>query len=94
MHGTRPTRAVAAAGVLLLAGGLAGGCVYRVEKETAVPAASPPTTVVVSGQPQRTVAHPEGRWEMYGDGKGTPYYWVWIPAGANPPALPPPPPRP
>ncbi len=68
-----------------------GGCVYRTERTT--PAASPPTTVVVQSQPSRTVTYPEGRWELYGDGKTVPYYWVWVPAGTTP-AAPPPPPRP
>ena len=64
------------------------GCVYR--KET-VPAASPPSTVIVAPQ-ERVVPYPEGRWELRGAGtSGSPYYWVWIPAGATPPNPPAPP---
>ena len=68
-----------------------GGCVYRSEKTVPVPAASPATTTIVVTQPQRTVTYPEGRYELYGDGKTTPYYWVWVPAGATAPTPPPPP---
>jgi hypothetical protein len=35
----------------------------------------------------RVVQHPTGRYELRGDGIGTPYTWVWIP---NPPPAPPP----
>ena len=80
---------VLACSVLMMAGVL-GGCVYRVEKQTTTPAASPATTVVVT-PPQQTVNYPEGRYELYGDGRTTPYYWVWVPAGATPPTPPPPP---
>ena len=34
----------------------------------------------------------EGRYQLYGDGKSVPYYWVWIPSGTTPP-VPPAPPR-
>ena len=86
-------RTFATATALLVLGGLAGGCVYRrVEKETTTPVAASPTTVVVA-QPARTVTYPEGRYELYGNGKDIPYYWVWVPTGAKVP-LPPPPPRP
>jgi hypothetical protein len=78
--------AVVATGVVF------GGCVYR--RET-VPAASPPTTVIVSPSPApRIVTHPGGRYELYGDGTTTPYYWVWMPAGSTAPVPPPPPPLP
>jgi len=83
-------RALALAASVLVMAGFLGGCVHRVEKQTSTPAASPSTTVVVT-QPQRTVNYPEGRYELYGDGRTTPYYWVWVPAGATPPAPPPPP---
>jgi hypothetical protein len=75
----------------LVGAGLLGGCVYRSET---VPAASPPSTVVVtpSASNDRVVTYPEGRWELRGNGSSTvPYYWVWIPAGANPPNPPVPP---
>jgi hypothetical protein len=64
-----------------------GGCVYR---ERVVPAASVPAPVVVApAASERVVTYPEGRYELRGEGSATsPYYWVWIPAGA-----PPPPPR-
>jgi hypothetical protein len=35
---------------------------------------------------QRVVEFPTGRYELRGDGYGTPYHWIWIP---NPPAAPP-----
>jgi hypothetical protein len=83
---------VIATSLLALSGAIAmGGCVYR---EKTVPAASPATTVVVSPAPgSRVVSYPEGRYELYGEGTtGSPYYWVWIPAGStsvpNPPPLP------
>lgn len=68
-----------------------GGCIYR---EKVVPAASPSTAVIVSpSAADRVVTYPEGRYELRGEGTTTsPYYWVWIPAGAtsvpNPPPLP------
>ena len=79
--------------LLALGGAALGGCVYR---ERAVPAASPPTTVVVAPTAsERVVTYPEGRYELRGDGTASaPYYWVWIPAGAAPPNPPPPPRRP
>lgn len=61
---------------------LLAGCVAQPEPAVTATVAAP-----------TTVAYPEGRYQMYGDGAATPYYWVWIPAGAAPPA-PPPPPRP
>jgi hypothetical protein len=72
-----------------------GGCVYR-ERTTTVPAASPPTSVVVAPTAaERVVTYPEGRYELRGDGTApSPYYWVWIPAGAAPPNPPPLPRRP
>jgi hypothetical protein len=82
--------------LLALSGAMVmGGCIYR-EKvvPAASPAASPATTVVVTPRAtDRVVSYPEGRYELRGDGTVTsPYYWVWIPAGAasvpNPPPLP------
>ncbi len=81
-----PGRVIGVAAIALAAPGLLGGCVYK--KET-VPAASP-TTVVVT-PPARTATYAGGRYELRGNGTTVPYYWVWIPAGANPPAPPPPP---
>jgi hypothetical protein len=79
---------------LLIVGGIAmaGGCTTR--ESAVVPASSPPS---VAGTPanERVVTYPEGRYELRGDGTAvSPYYWVWIPAGANPPNPPPPPRRP
>jgi hypothetical protein len=38
----------------------------------------------------QTVTHPDGRYQLYGSGTAaSPYYWVWIPTGASPPAPPP-----
>jgi len=83
------SRTFALVGSVVVAIGFLGGCVFRKENP---PAASPATTVVVT-TPQRTVNYPEGRYELYGDGKTTPYYWVWMPAGAATPTPPPPPPK-
>ena len=67
-----------------LTAGLLAGCTVQ------DPAYPPTTGAVVGGSSSRTVEYPEGRYQLYGDGTGTaPYYWVWIPAGANPPAPPP-----
>src|SRR5436190_656439 len=44
----------------------------------ATPPSPPPTPSVVE--------YPTGRYELRGDGVGTPYIWVWIP---NPPSSPP-----
>jgi hypothetical protein len=44
--------------------------------------------------PADRVVYQEGRWQLYGDGRTTPYYWVWIPTGATLTATPLPPARP
>jgi hypothetical protein len=77
--------------------GLLTGCVYRERVATpatvvTTPAASPPTTVIVTPG-QRVVTYPEGRYELYGAGyAASPYYWVWVPSGVTiypePPPLP------
>jgi hypothetical protein len=94
-------RVIATAMIVLSAAPLLGGCVYRSERVATpvnppttvvtAPAASPPTTVVVTpSADQRVVTYPEGRYQLYGTGTPvTPYYWVWIPAGATPPNPPP-----
>ncbi len=85
--------AIGAAVAALGAATLLGGCGARTTV-VPVPAASPPTTttvVVTSPAGQRVVNYPSGRYELYGDGASTPYYWVWVPAGAVLPAPPPPP---
>lgn len=67
---------------LAMVGGLLAGCAIQPE---------PAVTATVG--PTNAVTYPEGRYQLYGDGAATPYYWVWIPAGTAP-APPPPPPRP
>jgi len=86
-------RASAGAAVAVLGATLVGGCTSRTTV-VPVPAASPPTSttvIVTSPTGQRVVSYPNGRYELYGDGVATPYYWVWVPAGATLPAPPPPP---
>ena len=46
----------------------------------------PVSTPVVAAAPvpaDRVVTHPEGRYQLYGDGTRVPYYWVWVPSGAT-----------
>jgi hypothetical protein len=85
-------RGSVAAAIAVFGAALLGGCGART---TVMPAASPPTAtttvVVTSPGNQRVVNYPSGRYELYGDGMNTPYYWVWIPAGVTLPAPPPPP---
>jgi hypothetical protein len=78
-----------------------GGCVYsrEVEKTTPspvvmTPAAPVPAVVTPPVIPTDRVVYPDGRWQLYGDGRGTPYYWVWIPTGSTLTSSPTPPPRP
>jgi hypothetical protein len=84
-----------------------GGCVYDRATPgpvvmTPAPAPTPavivPATPTVSASPSVVpsdrVVYPDGRWQLYGDGRGTPYYWVWIPTGATLTSSPMPPPRP
>jgi hypothetical protein len=52
------------------------------------PAYAPPPPTPPAPPPPRIVEYPTGRYELRGDGIGTPYTWVWIP---NPPSSPPPP---
>jgi hypothetical protein len=76
----------AVAGSMVVALAL-GGCFYSKEKTTEkqVPA------VVVATPADRVVTYPEGRYQLYGDGRSVPYYWVWIPSGTTPPPPPAPP---
>jgi hypothetical protein len=76
----------------------AGGCIYSsTEKERVVTAPAPPVVatapappVVAQAATDRVVTYPQGRWTLYGDGTtASPHYWVWVPAGASPPAPPP-----
>jgi hypothetical protein len=91
---TKIRRGSVAAAIAVLGATTLAGCGART---TVVPAASPPTTgttTVVVTQPagtQRVINYSTGRYELYGDGVSTPYYWVWIPAGSTLPAPPPPP---
>ena len=55
------------------------------------PATVPPSTTAAPAIASDRVVYPEGRWQLYGDGGATPYYWVWIPSGMTPPAPPIPP---
>ena len=66
-----------------------GGCIYSsTEKERVVTAPAPP--VVAQAPTTQVVTYPEGRWTLYGVGStASPHYWVWVPAGASPPAPPP-----
>ena len=57
------------------------GCVASTE---------PTITTTTSGNVNRTVLYPNGRYQLYGDGVGSPYYWAWIPAGGNINSAPPP----
>jgi hypothetical protein len=55
------------------------------------PAVSPPPGAAAMAFPPApplppVVEYPTGRYELRGDGVGTPYVWVWIP---NPPSTPP-----
>jgi hypothetical protein len=56
------------------------------------PTATAPAPAV-AGQTDRVV-YQEGRWQLFGDGRNTPYYWVWVPAGSNLTGTPVPPARP
>ena len=71
-----------------LAAALIAGCATSPE-----PVTTTTTTTTVSSTPPNVVTYPTGRYQLYGDGSATPYYWVWIPTGAVAPA-PPPMPRP
>src|SRR3989449_6937609 len=64
---------------LALMAGLLGACATETGVVTT---ASVPATQVV--------AYPGGQYRLYGSGTtASPYYWVWIPAGASAPAPPP-----
>jgi len=65
-----------------LAVGLLAGC-------TVQDPAYPPASTGFGAPGPRIVEHPGGRYQLYGDGSSaSPHYWVWIPAGTNPPAPP------
>ena len=104
------TRVVQAVLVTPLLLAMLGGCVYRSrEVQTSTPspvvmAPAPPAAPAVvvppaappvnSAVPSDRIVYPEGRWQLYGDGRSTPYYWVWIPSGATLTTVPSPPTRP
>lgn len=76
------------------------GCTYRPPRTEpaatvpiVVPSASPTTIVVPPARTATRVAYPDGAYELRGDGRTMPYYWMWVPAGAQAPMLPPPPTR-
>ena len=52
---------------------------------------SRPSSSAVMSNSDRTYTFREGRWQLYGDGGATQYYWVWIPSGMTPPTPPMPP---
>jgi hypothetical protein len=81
-----PAVALAVAGALN-----ATGCTSGTETVTTTT-----TSPAVVSPGDRVVMATNGRWELRGDGRATPYYWVWIPAGSTVvthPAAPPPLPR-
>jgi len=57
------------------------------------PGSAAPAPTGVAGQTDR-VMYQEGRWQLFGDGRNTPYYWVWVAAGSNLTGTPVPPARP
>ncbi len=76
------TMVASLAGIAIL-----GGCISYT-KETQTEKAVP--VVVASAPSNRVVTYADGRYELYGDGTTTPYYWVWFPSGRV--TTPPPPP--
>jgi len=92
MTRTHARKVLGPATIMALAGMIAmGGCVSRSHTERVT--TSEPAVVTPS---DRVGMADNGRWELRGDGRVTPYYWVWIPAGAavvSPPPAPPPLPR-
>jgi len=59
-------------------------------KETTEHTVPAPVVAATPVPSDRVVTYPEGRYQLYGDGTSTPYYWVWVPTGAS--TVPPPPP--
>ena len=84
---TLRTMAIAFAGAAVLG----VGCVSYTKETTerTVPVATP---VAAATPSTSVVTYPEGKYQLYGDGKSTPYYWVWVPSGASTAPMPPPPP--
>ena len=84
------TAAISFAGAALLGSGCVSYTKETTERQVPVPVAA--ATPVPA---DRVVTYPEGRYQLYGDGKAVPYYWVWLPSGSSTaPAPPPPPPFP
>ena len=70
---------------------LGAGCVSYT-KETTERTVPVPVAAATPAPSDRVVTYSDGRYQLYGDGKSTPYYWVWIPSGATTAPVPPPPP--
>jgi hypothetical protein len=71
----RACRLLASAGLVLAVVSVGAGCASRVEERERADR--------VPGE-QRVVTHPGGRYELRGEGTtSSPYYWVWVPAGAT-----------
>ena len=67
-----------------LAAGVLAGCTVQ------DPAYTTSSTGAVLSSAPTTVQHSTGRYQLYGDGSSaSPHFWVWIPAGTNPPTPPP-----
>jgi ABC-type Fe3+-hydroxamate transport system substrate-binding protein len=90
MMGVRPDKYLFALSLTAIVA-LTGGCIYSSERtvEKSVPAS--PSAVIIPAVPERVVSYSEGRYQLYGDGRTVPYFWVWIPAGTTPPPPPVPP---
>ena len=82
---TLRTMAIAFTGAALLGTGCVSYTKETSEKTVPVPVAAAP-----AAPSDRVVTYPEGRYQLYGDGTRTPYYWVWVPSGSS--TVPPPPP--
>ena len=72
--------------VVPLAVGSLAGCVASTEPT----ATTTYGTTTTYGNVNRTVLYANGRYQLYGDGTSTPYYWAWIPTGGNIANAPPP----
>ena len=77
--------------IALSAPALLAGCVYSKEVKTEKTVPVSPVAVVSAA---RVITYPDGRYQLYGDGEKTPYFWVWIPQGSTLLSPPPPPPTP
>jgi hypothetical protein len=85
---SRIYRLLVMAGAVLTVMAVGTGCASRVEERE--------RGDLVPGEQrvaeQRVVTHPNGRYELRGEGTAqSPYYWVWIPSGAPVATVPAPP---